>query len=291
MATEYIAHVTPGSANKNLAVSGIMLPTDSMYIYTDYLGEWELDGARVTSIPNQHVNPSIPVSSLGMVGYDGQNPYLVKPLWGYYDQPNAERPVRALKFARRWVGSPWFYSSRGSLRASVNVNVPGLSGVTAAILMKGDLSISSYDGSYRPPHIPMSITLDPSGNTMIELRSPSSINANWQLRYGVYDFIDINPADIGSIEQLWTVIAITYDLPTKEVRIYINGVFKKSVTIPGSVITATVISQNNYGNARSNPLDYCFSGYIAHTAAWARTLSNTDVLNHYKYIKNKYGLL
>lgn len=280
-----------GELEKLLSVDVSILPTESMYIYTDYLGEWELDGERVTSISNQHVNPSIPVSSLGMFGYDGQNPYLVKPLWGFYSQPNPERPIRALKFVRRYVGEPYFYSSNGGLLADVNANVPGLTGVTSAILMKGDLSISSYGPFIPPPHIPMSIRLGINGNKYLELWSPNSYNTNWQLRYGHYDFIDIPPADIGSIEQLWTVIAITHDLPTKEVRIYINGVFKKSVTYPGSVYTETVIYKNMYGNTTSYPPRYCLTGYIAHTAAWARTLSDTDVLNHYNYIKNKYGLI
>lgn len=271
-----IIHTSTGASNspRELIVTPkiVGVPTGGLYLWTDendYIEHTRFSG-RIASVLNQVADPSPNVDRLICSGYDRSGK------GGEYPTVDDTQfdGINCLKFI-----------------------APSGSGGRTRLYLDRDSSYSDpYTGTTTSGLIKIvgrrEIPLPGWRTAGVTFYFPSVANGQWRCQTGAYSFIDVgNPGDVPDPVNEWHLFTTVYQTtPTHIARLYIDGekVFDVSFSSPPYSIT------QHYGtyilNRSTNPIDGIFTGYVAHTAAWVRPLSDSEVLRYWGVIKNKYGL-
>lgn len=276
-----IIHTSTGASNspRELIVTPklVGVPTSNLYLWTDendYIEHTTFSG-RIASVLNQVADPSPNVSRLICSGYDrsgngGEYPTV--------DDTQFDG-INCLKFIAPpntgWgAGRTKLYLNRDSSYSDP------YTGTTTSGLIK----IVGRSGEWGEE-----IPLPGWGAANATFYFPSVANGQWRCQTGV-SFNVGNPGDVPDPVNEWHLFTtVVQTSPTNIARLYIDGekVFDVSLSSP-------YLQTQHYDvyilNRASNPISGIFTGYLAHSAAWVRPLSDSEVLRYWDVIKDKYGL-
>lgn len=274
-----IIHTSTGASNspRELIVTPkiIGVPTGGLYLWTDendYIEHTTFSG-RIARVLNQVADPSPNVSGLYCDQWD--------PNYKGRGYPTVDTTqfegINCLKF----ISPPG--TGRNYLRVNPKLNnLDPYTGTTTSGLIK----ISS--GSQPLPHTIIKVDVRYSAI----FYSPANVNGKWRCQDAIYNFFDVGDTDDfpDPVDEWHLFTTVVQTSPTGIARLYIDGEKVFDVSLSYSPYLATRLENIFMLNRNSNPLNGIFNGYVAHTAAWLRPLSDSEVLRYWGVIKNKYGL-
>ena len=286
MATEYIAHVTPGSASKNLAVTGIVFPSDAlvMLINDAAMAVYSPNDA-ITTLPNQHINSDLAgFDYLGVSG--GVDITLSRALLN---------GNKLIKMATRWIGvSGYYYYTRACLYRNPNGVTgypysPGISGVTRSILIYPDKTLFTGGDSQHKAAAAHAIGFMEFSPGQYSGLVTGTSSTQW-LFYtgGAFDREELGLAPEINGEWYHFIIVETGGVDRK-VQIYVNGILLFDASLPNRTLYPNIITLSHL-NRRTNSIDASFNGYYAHGATWLKALSVSEINDVIKTINYEYGL-
>jgi hypothetical protein len=280
-----IIHTSTGASNspRELIVTPkiVGVPTGKLYLWTDendYIEHTTFSG-RIASVLNQVANPSPNVSSLICSGYD--------PSGNGREYPTVDGTqfdgINCLKFV---APSGSYGRTRLYLNRDSSYSDP-YTGTTTSGLIK----IVGRSGSFGEG-IPLPGWGAAGGAAGVTFYCPPVANGQWQYQTDIYSFTDVgNPGDVPDPVNEWHLFTtVVQTSPTRIARLYIDGEKVFDVSLSSSPFLMTQHNDLYILNRSSNPINGIFTGYVAHTAAWVRPLSDSEVLRYWDVIKNKYGL-
>lgn len=90
------------------------------------------------------------------------------------------------------------------------------------------------------------------------------------------------------IRDQWYNIVCTYDISTSTQSIYVNGILEGTTTIASCYFnTNTFFGLGGYSDT-VNPRQWFFNGKISNFTVYSKTLSATEILQNYNFLKNRF---